>query len=124
MFEKVERRKFSLQGLSYILEKPEFQDVRKVRNLVEVLEEKLALMRWVLTHADSERVSVSVGREHSYEALEDCAIVTARYAAGKNRQGVIAILGPKRMAYRQIIPLVSRMAATVENILESKEPEA
>ena len=121
--EKTERRQCLLQGLPYILEKPEFQDVRKVKNLVGVLEEKVALMRWVLTHADPKHVSVSVGREHSYEALEDCAIVTARYAAGKNRQGVIAILGPKRMAYRQIIPLVSRMAMTVGDILEQRESE-
>jgi len=121
--EKAGRNKLSLQGFSYMLEKPEFQDVRKIKNLFGVLEEKMTLMRWVLTHVDPEHVSVSVGREHSHEALEDCAIVTARYAAGKNRQGVIAILGPKRMAYRQIIPLVSRMAVTVSDILEQKESE-
>ena len=118
------RIKLSLQGLSRMLEKPEFQDVRKVRNLLAVLEEKVALMQWVLTHADLGRVSVSVGREHSHEALEDCAIVTARYGAGKNRQGVIAILGPRRMAYRQVIPLIARMAATVSVILEQREFEA
>ncbi len=121
--EKPGRIKLSLQGLSRILEKPEFQDVRKIRNLLAVFEEKVALMQWVLTHADPEHVSVSVGREHSHEALEDCAIVTARYAAGKNRQGVIAILGPKRMAYRQIIPLISRMAVTVGDILGTRETE-
>lgn len=121
--EKPGRLKLSLQGLSYMVEKPEFQDVRKIRNLLGVFEEKVALMQWVLTHADPEHVSVSVGREHTHEALEDCAIVTARYAAGKNRQGVIAVLGPKRMAYRQVIPLVSRMAAAVGDILEHREPE-
>jgi len=121
--EKPGRLKLSLQGLSHMLEKPEFQDVRKIRNLLGVFEEKVALMQWVLTHADPEHVSVSVGHEHSHEALGDCAIVTARYTAGKNRQGVIAILGPKRMAYRQIIPLVSRMAVAVGDILEHRESE-
>ena len=122
--EKPCRIKLSLQGLSYMLEKPEFQDIRKIKNLLGVFEEKVALRRWVLTNADPQHVSVSVGREHSNEALEDCAIVTARYAAGKNRQGAIAILGPKRMAYRQIIPLVSRMAAMVGDILEHRELES
>ena len=92
--------------------------------LIRFFEEKVALMRWVLTRANPQHVSVSVGREHSHEALEGCAIVTACYAAGKNRQGAIAILGPKRMAYRQIIPLVSRMAVTVGDILEHRELEA
>jgi len=121
--EKPGHLKLSLQGLSHMLEKPEFQDVRKIRSLLGVLEEKMSLVQWVLTHAAPEHVSVSVGREHSHDALEDCAIVTACYPAGKNRQGVIAILGPKRMAYRQIIPLVSRMAMTVGDILEHREPE-
>lgn len=116
--ERPARVKLSLQGLSHMLEKPEFQDVRKIRNLLEMLEEKVALMQWVLTHAESDRVSVSVGREHENEALEDCAIVTARYGAGTDRQGVIAVLGPRRMAYRQIIPLVSRVAALVTHILD------
>ena len=122
--ERSSRAQLSMQGLPHMLEKPEFQDVRKVRNLLGVLEEKAALTKWVLTHADPEAVSVSVGREHSYDALEDCAIVMARYGAGEERQGVIAILGPKRMAYRQIIPLVSRMAVVVGDILETMEPEA
>ena len=121
--EKPGRLKLFLQGLSHILEKPEFQDIRKIRNLLNVFEEKVTLIRWVLTHADPNHVSVSIGREHSHEALEDCAIVTARYHAGKNSQGVIAILGPKRMAYRRIIPLVSRMAAAVGGIFEHKESE-
>lgn len=124
MLERSRRLKLSLQGLSHMLEKPEFQDIRKVRNLLGVFEEKVALMRWVLAHADSQQVSVSVGREHEHEALEDCAIVTACYAAGKKRQGVIAILGPKRMAYRRIIPLVSRMAVALGHLLEQGEFEA
>lgn len=121
--ERPGRAKLSLQGLPHMLEKPEFQDVRKVRNLLGVLEGKAALMQWVLTHAAPGSVSVSVGREHAQEALEDCAIVTARYGAGEECQGVLAILGPKRMAYRRIIPLVSRMAVVVGKILENREPE-
>ena len=121
--EQSSRAKLSLQGLPHMLEKPEFQDVRKVRNLLGVFEEKAALTRWVMTHADPESVSVSVGREHSHDALGDCAIVMARCGAGEERQGVLAILGPKRMAYRCIIPLVSRMAVIVGDIFEHREPE-
>lgn len=119
-----ERCTLSLQGLPHMLEKPEFQDVRKVRNLLGVLEEKVALMQWVLAHSVQQKVSVSVGHEHEHEDLEDCTIVAARYAAGKNRQGVIAILGPKRMAYRYIIPLVSCMAVTVGDIFQHRESKA
>ncbi len=117
------RTRLSLQGLPHILEKPEFQDVRKIRNLLGVLEEKVTLTQWVLSHVDSGNVSVSVGHEHSQEALEDCSLVATRYDAGKNGKGVIAILGPKRMAYRQIIPLVSRVSVLVGQMFERMEPE-
>lgn len=113
-----ERTKIGLQGLTRILEKPEFQDVQKIKVILNAFEEKGTLTRWVLKNASEEQVAVSVGHEHSHEALEDCAIVTARYAVGEDRQGAIAILGPKRMPYRQIIPLVSRMACVVGNIME------
>ncbi len=115
------RVKWSLQGVPSILEKPEFQDVRKVRNLLGVFEERTALTHWVLTHVDPDHVSVSVGREHGHEALEDCAIVTARYTAGDGRQGVLAVLGPKRMAYRRVILLVARAAVRVGTILKTTE---
>ncbi len=121
--EKEEGLKISLQGLTHILEKPEFQDVRKIKMLLQAFEEKGTLTRWVLKNASTDHVSVSVGHEHAYEALEDCAIVTACYAVGKNRQGAIAILGPKRMSYRQVIPLVSRMARVVGTLIESVDLE-
>ncbi len=121
--ENEEGLQISLQGLAHILEKPEFQDVRKARTLLQAFEEKVALTRWVLRNASTEHVSVSVGHEHAHEALEDCAIVTARYAVGEDRQGAIAILGPKRMLYRKIIPLVSRMAHVVGTLIESVHTE-
>lgn len=119
LFEKTGGLKLSLQGLTHILEKPEFQDVRKARMLLHAFEEKVTLSRWVLKNASAEHVSVSVGHEHAHEALEDCAIVTACYAVGQDRQGAIAILGPKRMPYRQIVPLVSHMAHVVGALIGS-----
>ncbi len=115
--------KLSLQGLTHILEKPEFQDVGKVRTLLGVFEEKRSLSQCLLRHTSQDHVSVSVGREHEHEALEECAIVTARFAAGKQKCGTIAILGPKRMPYRRIVPMVAQMAARVGNILNSVEGE-
>jgi len=112
------RLKLSLQGITHILEKPEFQDVGKARVLLGVFEEKKTLSQCLLKRTGEEPVSVSVGQEHGYEALEDCAIVTARYTDGKNRTGAIAILGPKRMPYREVIPMVFQMASMVGNILE------
>lgn len=121
--ERLARRRLSLQGIPRILEKPEFQNIRKVRPLLSACEEKSTLTHWLVKNADADHVAVSVGREHDHEALEDCAIVMARYSVAGSRKGAIAILGPKRMPYRRIIPLVSRMAGVVGEILERMERE-
>lgn len=121
--ERDARRKLSFQGISHIIEKPEFQNFRKIKALVGALEEKVTLAEWLLQHIQENRVSVSVGHEHHDEVLDDCAIVMARYAVLGSRRGVIAVLGPKRMPYRYIIPLVSKMAGVVGDILEHLEAE-
>lgn len=110
MMQKIEELKLSLQGLTYILEKPEFHDVKKLKSLIGTLEGKIALKQLLFKRSHEARVSVSVGHEHENEAFEDCAIVTARYSIGGKATGAIAILGPKRMPYRQVVPLVSRVA--------------
>ncbi|HNX68617.1 MAG TPA: hypothetical protein PLL75_06145 [Candidatus Omnitrophota bacterium] len=120
---RASRSKLSFQGVTHMLEKPEFQDLRKVKTLFGALEEKEALSNCLLRRIGESPVSIAIGHEHGQEALEDCAIVTARYQDGRHGSGAIAILGPKRMAYRRIIPMVSQMAVLVGDILEQIEWE-
>ncbi len=102
--------KISVQGLPCIFEKPEFQDIKKARNLVEILEEKEVLSKIFFQNTATEAVSVSIGHEHEEAALRDCAIVRARYTTGSGHDAFVAVLGPKRMSYQKIIPLVSYAA--------------
>lgn len=120
---KIDELKFSLQGLVHILEKPEFHDLQKMRSLLRTLEEKIALKQWLLNKTREARVSVSVGCENGQEALDDCSIVTARYSVQGKAAGVIAILGPKRMPYRQVVPLVSCVANIMSGFYSSEERE-
>jgi transcriptional regulator of heat shock response len=116
--QKLDELRLSLQGLTNMLEKPEFHDVNKLRALLKTLEEKIALKELLLKKINEQKVSVSIGREHQNDALEDCAIVTARYSVGGKATGVVAILGPKRMPYRQVVPLVSRVATLMSDFFE------
>ena len=121
MAQKIDELKLSLQGLTHMLEKPEFHNVKKLHALLKALEERIVLKQLLFKKAQEPRVSVSVGHEHDYESLEDCSIVTARYSVGGKAAGVVAILGPKRMPYRQVIPLVSRVAGLMSGFFEREE---
>ncbi len=109
----------AFQGASHMLEKPEFQDVQKVRMIIQTFEEKEPLMDWLTQRISFQGVVVTIGRENEPEAFRDCAVVSAGYSIGGARRGVLAILGPRRMNYSRIVPLVSQMGRILERILDS-----
>lgn len=115
------RVRLYFQGSTHILEKPEFQDVSKVRNLFRLFEEKSRLAEWITAQQEPGReVSVRIGMENEPEAFHDCSVIFARYDSAEGGFGTLAIVGPKRMRYTQTIPLVSRMAALMSRILEDR----
>lgn len=114
------RVKLYLQGSTHILEKPEFQDVSKARNLFRVFEEKARLAEWIPAPAADHEVSVRIGQENEPEALHDCSVISAQYALPGEVSGTIAIVGPKRMRYSQTIPLVLRAAELMNQILDER----
>ncbi|HXV27562.1 MAG TPA: hypothetical protein VD913_01215 [bacterium] len=122
-FEKARRRRFFLQGSRYILEKPEFQDLEKVRGLFKTLEEKTGLIEMLAGKNSEQEVRIAIGRENRPEPLWDCSVVSAAYFAGDRNLGTLAIMGPKRMHYSHTVPLVREMARLIGSILEHNESE-
>lgn len=117
----IQDRRFYLQGSSYILEKPEFRDVDKIRLIFRALEEKNKLMEWMTANLNNKsNVTVRIGKETDYQAFEDCSIVAAHYFLGDEHAGTIALLGATRMQYIQTVPLIAKVAQVVEKILNEK----
>lgn len=112
-----------LQGSARLLEKPEFQDVKKARGLFQILEEKNSLADWLSRRAAEEKISVSIGRENESEALSDCTVVTMPYTLRGRRLGTVAVLGPRRMRYSRTLPLVAEMAKLLERVLDRRNLE-
>ena len=115
-FEAPRRKKLFLQGTATLLHKPEFQDVDKVRALIEVLEEKTRITDWLGSQTPERGVNVRIGRENNLEALRDCALISVSYAIAGENGGAVAVLGPRRMHYSRALPLVSQMAKRMERI--------
>ena len=107
------------QGSSRMLEKPEFQDLDRVRPIFKTLEEKSGIAEWVLACTREEGVSVKIGCENEPEAFRCCSIVATRYGQGDNYFGAVAVFGPCRMKYSRTLPWVTQMAKTMKRILEN-----
>jgi len=113
----LERDRLFVVGSRYILNQPEFQDAKKVRHLVTLLEEKSALLE-MLRHQPAEQgVHVAIGAKELSEEMWDCALVSASYLWGGRCVGVLGVLGPRRMPYGRIMGLAHRMAGEISRAL-------
>ena len=106
-----------LEGSSHVFEKPEFEDVQKSRNLISIFNSKKELLQLFDETAFSEGIQVSIGRESRLGEMKDLALITSPYRLKDNSIGVLGILGPKRMDYAKVIPLVEYTAAELAGML-------
>ncbi len=102
-----------LQGTSRLLGKAELFDMARLRALFRSFEEKAALVRLLSDFISLDRVKVLIGSEANFPDVEDCSLVLSHYGYSNQVLGTLGIIGPKRIPYERIIPLVDRMAKRV-----------
>ncbi len=105
------------QGLHYILEHPEFNDVRKAHMILEALEKKEELLD-LIRRKFAGSTNVYVGKECNYPEMENCAVIVSQYTGKSKRSGRLALIGPKRMAYDQVIPLMDYISEVLAKNIE------
>jgi heat-inducible transcriptional repressor len=106
-----------LQGTSRLLGRPELSDMARLRALFRSFEEKAALVRLLSDFVSLDRVKVLIGAEANFPNVEDCSLVLSHYGYSNQVLGTLGIIGPKRIPYERIIPLVDRMAKRVSRAI-------
>jgi heat-inducible transcriptional repressor len=109
-----------------LLDQPEFHDPERIRELFAAIETGELLLDLLDRLATAEGVRVALGHEHDVAELRRCALVAAPYGRrGETPQGVLGVIGPSRMDYRRVIPLVDYCSAIVSRKLSlADEPGA
>jgi heat-inducible transcriptional repressor len=108
-----------VRGQSHLLDTVEAQaDIERVRTLFEDIERKNDLIRLLELAKDGDGVRIFIGSENRLFSLSGSSIVAAPYAnaAGKI-VGVIGVLGPTRLNYGRIIPMVDHTAKVIGRLL-------
>ncbi len=113
-FQEMATDKYHITGQSNILTQPEFQDIEKVKDLFSAIEHKEILK--VIKYDDS-GITVRIGNENEIKALHDCTVITVPYATKSGERGAISIVGPTRMEYSKIIPLLEYISKNINKIL-------
>lgn len=89
-----------------LLDQPEFHDPQRIRDLFSTLETKERLLEILDQMLETSGVRVAFGEEVDEPGLRQCALVATRYGATDTAQGVLGVIGPSRMDYGRVIPLV------------------
>ena len=94
-------------GFASLLRKPEFAQASSALPVLQVLEDDTVLMRLFdnVADADSDMLTVRIGSENAEQELSGVSVVAAQYGSGKS-QGIVAVIGPTRMDYTNVIRAV------------------
>jgi heat-inducible transcriptional repressor len=107
-----------VEGSSKAVEQPEFTDPTRLRELLRALEDKTALLDLLERSLKQSGLMVSIGSENFDARLAGFSVVAASYASGGFPLGSLAIVGPVRMDYERVIPLVGYTAKALSRVLE------
>lgn len=107
--EEQESRIF-LQGTSRLLSKPDLFDMKRLQPLFQNFEEKAKLAKLLSDFISLARVKVLIGPELKILNISDCSLVLSHYGYHSQVLGSLGIIGPKRIPYESIIPLVDCVA--------------
>lgn len=92
-------------GKTNMLKQPEFQDINKLQQILNVLEQEKHVS-YILKNVPL-GIHVKIGSENKLKEMQNCSLITATYRVGNKEVGKIAVLGPKRMNYARVISVLN-----------------
>ncbi len=107
-----------VEGSAKVADQPEFADHGRLRELLHALEDRSALLDLLERSLGHSGLTVSIGSENFDARLASLSVVAASYQSGAMPLGSVAIVGPVRMDYERVIPLVGYIARTLSRLLE------
>jgi len=100
------RMDYVMAGETNLMGAGELSSVDKLRRLFEAFNEKRDILNLLDNSLRADGVQIFIGQESGYRILDDVSMVTAPYSADNEVVGVIGVIGPTRMAYERVIPIV------------------
>lgn len=95
-------------------------NVAKLRKLFDAFEQRTSLMQLLDISQKAEGVQIFIGGESGYSPLDECSMVTSPYEVDGQVVGTLGVIGPTRMAYERVIPIVDITAKLLSNALSNK----
>ena len=108
-----------IEGASSFLELPDFAEVAQMKKLFQAFEQKNRLVELLDKSQNASGVQIFIGSANSYNQIEGCSLVTSSYQNVHGTIGTLGVIGPNRMSYSKVIPIVDYTARLVSRLLET-----
>jgi heat-inducible transcriptional repressor len=116
-----ERVEYVLAGETNLMGFAELSNVDRLRRLFEAFNEKHDILRLLDSCLHADGIQIFIGQESGYRILDDISVVTAPYTLDNRVVGVLGIIGPTRMAYERVIPIVDVTAKLLGSALNARK---
>jgi len=104
---------FVMTGETKLMNYDELSDINKLRKLFEAFSQQREILGLLDRSIAADGVQIFIGEESGYQMLDNCSIVTAPYKIDDDVVGVLGVIGPTRMAYERVVPIVDITAKLV-----------
>ena len=111
---------FIVAGERNLMDFAELSNVEKLKQLFDAFSSKRMMIDLLDRSISADGVQIFIGSESGFSMLDDCSVVTAPYKMSKNQVGVLGVIGPKRMAYDRVVPIVDLTAKMLGSIIEDR----
>ncbi len=105
-------------GTRNIVHQPEFNDQQRLESLMTLLDNRRSIIQSLTKIEDNQKITVKIGEENKDLNIQHCSLVTSWYHVGGVR-GTLGIIGPTRMRYAKIIPIVDYMSQVLSRVLSN-----
>ncbi|VAW77823.1 Heat-inducible transcription repressor HrcA, partial [hydrothermal vent metagenome] len=112
---------YVLAGQANLMEFDELCNVSTIKHLFEAFNEKRQILGLLDQCVENDGVQIFIGEESGYQMLDECSLVTAPYSVEGQIVGVLGVIGPTRMAYERVIPIVDATARILSAALNLKD---
>ena len=113
--------KYVVAGETNLMDFAELSDIETLRQLFDAFSRKRLILELLDRSINADGVQVFIGEESGYRIFDGCSVVTAPYHVDSDTIGVLGVIGPTRMAYDRVVPIVDVTARLLESALSHRD---
>ena len=98
---------YIVAGQRRLMDFHELADIKKLRQLFDAFKEKQQLLELLDKSMSTDGIQIFIGEESGYQMFDNCTLITTPYTTEDGAIGVLGVIGPTRIAYQKVIPIVA-----------------